>query len=347
MITWLINGGCGFVGSNLADALLTSGAEVTVVDNLSRSGSAANLEWLQEKHKSNFCFKNVDTRDKESITDVIKTIRPGAIAHLAGQVSMVASLEDPRKDFEINAMGTYNALDAVRQHSPESIFLFSSTNKVYGGLEDLRYEETDTRWTLPDYPNGLNEQLQLDGQSPYGCSKLAADQYVRDYHRTYGIRTVVFRHSSMYGSRQYATFDQGWVGWFCQMAQSMKDPDVSPFTISGDGKQVRDLLHANDLIEVYRLAVKNIRRCSGQIYNIGGGMSNSLSILELLRELEKLTGNNMRYTKLPARFGDQKVFVADNSKATKEIGWSPKQDKIQGLKEMLNWTGTLETPAPR
>jgi CDP-paratose 2-epimerase len=340
-MTWLINGGCGFVGSNLADALLFAGESVTVVDNLSRAGSAQNLEWLKSRHKSEFEFKDMDTRDKDSLAAAIKSLQPSVVAHLAGQVSMVASLGNPRNDFEINTIGTYNALDAVRAHSPGSIFLFSSTNKVYGGLEYLKYEETETRYVLPDYPNGLDEKLQLDGQSPYGCSKLAADQYVRDYHRTYGIKTVVFRHSSMYGSRQFATFDQGWVGWFCQMARSMSDPSAPAFTISGDGKQVRDLLHASDLIEVYRLAVRNIDKAAGQIYNIGGGMSNSLSLLELFSQLEELTGHPMRYTKLVARFGDQKVFVADNAKAAREIGWRPEQDKVAGLKQMLKWTDTL------
>jgi len=340
-MTWLINGGCGFVGSNLADALLCAGEEVTIVDNLSRAGSAENLRWLRSGYKSEFEFQDMDTRDKDRLAAVIKSLQPSVVAHLAGQVSMVASLENPRNDFEINAIGTYNALDAVRAHSPGSIFLFSSTNKVYGGLEYLKHEETETRYILPDYPNGLDEKLQLDGQSPYGCSKLAADQYVRDYHRTYDIKTVVFRHSSMYGSRQFATFDQGWVGWFCQMAKSMSDPSAEAFTISGDGKQVRDLLHATDLIEVYRLAVRNIDKAAGQIYNIGGGMSNSLSLLELFSQLEELTGHPVRYTKLPARFGDQKVFVADNSKAAREIGWSPKQDKVEGLKQMLKWTDTL------
>ncbi len=336
-MTWLITGGCGFMGANLADALLGQGTDVVILDNLSRVGSDRNLEWLRRDGRADWRFVRDDVRNPESLAKLVKEIRPDVLAHLAGQVAMTTSVEDPRLDFEVNALGTLNALEAVRAHSPETIVLYSSTNKVYGSLSYLRYEERETRYTLPDYPNGLDENLALEGDSPYGCSKLAADQYVRDYHRVFGIRTVVFRHSSMYGGRQFATFDQGWVGWFCQKALEMDNPDAPPFTISGNGKQVRDILHAEDLVSLYVKAAANIDRAAGQVYNVGGGPANSLSLLELLSKLEALTGNRMRFEKLEWRHRDQKVFIADHRKASEHMNWTPRVDADSGLAGFLDW----------
>ena len=338
---WLLTGGCGFVGANLASALLAEDHELLILDDLSRVGAQSNLEWLREREGVDWRFVEDDVRNAEVISTLVQKFRPDVIAHLAGQVAMTTSLRDPRLDFEINALGTLNVLEAVRLHSPESAVLYSSTNKVYGSLSQLRYEERDTRYVLPDYPYGLDETLPLEGDSPYGCSKLAADQYVRDYQRVYGVPTVVFRHSSMYGGRQYATFDQGWVGWFCQKALEMADPEAPEFTISGDGKQVRDILHADDLVSVYLAAADRIDTAAGEIYNVGGGSENSLSLLELFDQLERLTGNELRYRKLAWRHGDQKVFVADNRKATEQLGWAPSVDRRQGLKRCLQWTAEI------
>ncbi len=338
-MTWLVTGGCGFCGSNVADALLSRGDEVVVLDNLSRLGSDRNLRWLRERQGEDWRFVEADVRDAAAIARLVAQVRPSVIAHLAGQVAMTTSLEDPRLDFETNALGTLNVLEAARLGSPESVVVFSSTNKVYGELTQLRYVEAETRWTVPDLPLGMAEDLQLDGYSPYGCSKLAADQYVRDYHRIYGLRTVVFRHSSMYGGRQYATADQGWIGWFCAKALEMANPAAPAFTISGDGKQVRDALHADDLVTAYLAAADAASDgAAGGIYNIGGGPSSALSLLELFSRLEALTGSAMRFERLPWRQGDQKVFVADIRLAGKELGWEPRVGLDEGLAGMLEWT---------
>ena len=341
-MAWLITGGCGFIGSNLADALMEKGERVILLDNLSRVGSAENLEWLRSRHGTDWVFVQADIRNVDAIEKVIKEYTPRAIAHLAGQVAMTTSVQNPRLDFEINGMGTLNVLESVRMHSPGSIVLYSSTNKVYGAREELRYTEATTRYELPDYPYGLDETLNLDGHSPYGCSKLTGDQYVRDYSRIFGLQTVVFRHSSMYGGRQFATYDQGWIGWFCQKAIEMEDPNAPSFTISGNGKQVRDVLHAKDLIKVYMNAVDNIDKASGKIYNIGGGMSNSLSLLELFGILEELTSFPMRFDPLEWRPGDQKVFVADMRKAEQDFQWSPNISKEQGIRDMLLWSREIQ-----
>jgi CDP-paratose 2-epimerase len=335
---WLITGGCGFVGSNLADTLLSKGQGVIIVDNLSRLGSRENLRWLRETHGQEWMFVQDDIRNADAILKLVNDQKPDVIAHLAGQVAMTTSVENPRLDFEINALGTLNVLEAVRTCKPDTIVLYSSTNKVYGSLEELRYVEGVTRYELPDHPSGLDESLPLDAHSPYGCSKLTGDQYVRDYSRIFGIPTVVFRHSSMYGGRQFATYDQGWIGWFCQKALEMENAASPEFTISGNGKQVRDVLHAHDLVEVYQQAVRNISRTAGQIYNIGGGMQNSLSLVELFAVLEQLTGYPLRFKQLDWRSGDQKVFVADTRKAHRDFLWSPKMDKEQGIRQMLEWS---------
>ncbi len=334
---WLITGGCGFVGTNLANALIEDGEEVSVLDNLSRVGSRQNLEWLEQSHSKQYIFYDKDVREAESIRQVIEDLQPDVIAHLAGQVAMTTSISDPRLDFETNALGTFNILDAIRLSSPKSIILYSSSNKVYGSLEQLRTVELDSRYILPDFPEGLDESTPLKAHSPYGCSKLAADQYVQDFHIIYGISSVVFRHSSIYGSRQFATFDQGWVGWFCQKALEAQRKDAQPFSINGDGKQVRDVLHTEDLISVYRKAVQNIEITRGKVYNIGGGMSNSLSIVELFSLLETMLNVDIKYFKLDWREGDQKVFVADNSSATRDFSWTPKIDKKTGIQNTIEW----------
>jgi len=331
----LISGGCGFLGSNLASYAIQNGYDVTVFDNLSRFGASHNLEWLRSIGK--FSFIHGDTRNKNDIESIIKK-EFDAVFHLAGQVAMTTSIENPYKDFEINTMGTLNLLDSIRKYSPETAILYSSTNKVYGDLEQFNYTETDTRYICSDFPNGFNETVSLDFRSPYGCSKGSADQYMLDYHRMFGLRTAVFRHSSMYGSRQFATYDQGWIGWFCQKAVELyKNRDSEAFTISGNGKQVRDILHADDMISLYFTALENMDKVNGEAFNIGGSMRQSLSLLELFAMLNELLGITMKYTKLPVRSSDQKVFVADISKIHSKINWTPKVSSQKGIEDMVRW----------
>ncbi|MCI0340535.1 MAG: GDP-mannose 4,6-dehydratase [Planctomycetales bacterium] len=343
---WLVTGGCGFLGSHLAARLLADGTDVVVLDDLSRGGSRENLRWLEERAAApgagRFTHGPVDVRGAADVDAAFERHGEGlaAVAHLAGQVAMTRSIEDPRADFEVNAHGTLNVLESVRRRAPGAALLFSSTNKVYGDLGRLRHVETATRWTLPDFPEGLDESQPLEFHSPYGCSKGAADQYVLDYHRIYGLRTVVFRHGSMYGGRQHPTYDQGWVGWFCERALGAKrGPLAEPFTISGDGKQVRDLLHADDAVECYVAAAERAGECAGEVFNLGGGMQNSLSLLELFAWLEAELGVKLAYRRIAPRASDQRVFVADSRKARRRLGWAPRIAVREGLRRLLGQPG--------
>jgi len=337
---YLITGGCGFLGSNLASEVLRRDEELIIFDNLYRIGSFSNLEWL--KTQRDFKFIHGDIRNREDIENLIRQEKPDVIFHLAGQVAMTTSIQNPRLDFEVNALGTFNLLDSVRKFSPESIVVYSSTNKVYGDLEWVNYGETETRYIAPEFPNGFPENMPLEFHSPYGCSKGSADQYMLDFYRIFGIKTVVFRHSSMYGGRQYSTYDQGWIGWFCLKAVETKKGILKePFTIHGNGKQVRDVLYADDMIDLYFKAVEKIEKVKGEVFNIGGGMENSLSLLELFNLLEDMLNIKMEYKKLPPRESDQKVFVADITKAEELIGWKPKVSKEEGIKRMINWINSL------
>lgn len=333
---YLITGGCGFLGSNLASEVLSRGEELFIVDNLYRHGSYENLKWLM--NQGDFTYIHSDIRNANDVETVIKSTKPDVIFHLAGQVAMSTSLENPRMDFEVNAMGSLNVLESVRKYSPDSIIIYSSTNKVYGDLEWVRYEETNTRYITPDFPNGFPENIALDFHSPYGCSKGTADQYMLDFYRMFGIKTVVFRHSSMYGGRQFATYDQGWIGWFCQKALETKlETLTEPFTISGTGKQVRDVIYVDDMVSLYFQAVDKIDSAKGQAFNIGGGIENSLSLLELFSILEEELDIKMKYTNLLPRESDQRVFVANNTKAKEIIGWEPRVYKDIGIRKMIEW----------
>jgi CDP-paratose 2-epimerase len=251
---------------------------------------------------------------------------------------MTTSIANPLRDFQINALGTLYLLEAARHHAPEAHILYSSTNKVYGDLEQYTYHETPTRYQCLEKPNGFDETVPLDFHSPYGCSKGAADQYMLDYARIFGLTTTVFRHSSMYGGRQFATYDQGWIGWFCQKAIETKRGLLKePFTISGNGKQVRDLLHAEDMIALYFTCLEKPQAVRGQAYNIGGGIEKSLSLLELFQRLEEICGVKLSYRSLPPRISDQKVFVADLHKIHTATGWKPRITIDEGLKTMLQW----------
>lgn len=332
----LINGGCGFLGSNLAAYGIENGYDITVFDNLSRLGSDKNREWLNSI--GNYEFVHGDTRNRNDLENIIKTGQFDAVFHLAGQVTMTKSILDPYKDFETNALGAINLLESVRKYSPRTSVFFSSTNKVYGDLENYTYEETATRYVCKEFPNGFNESIPLDFRTPYGCSKGCADQYMLDYSRMFGLKTTVFRHSSMYGSHQFATYDQGWVGWFVQKAiEQAKDKNAEPFTISGNGKQVRDLLQAEDMIRLYYQALLNVDNVYGEAYNIGGTMPQSLSLLELFDLLNDLLGVQLRYKKLPPRQSDQKIFVADITKIKDRIQWEPKVTAEEGIRKMIDW----------
>lgn len=333
---FLITGGCGFLGSNLAAEVLQRSEELVVFDSLYRFGSSLNLDWLRSQGE--FRFIHGDIRNTNDINCLIKDTKPDVIFHLAGQVAMTTSLNNPRFDFEVNVLGSVNLLEAVRQYSPESVIIYSSTNKVYGDLEYLEFTEKETRYVCPQYPSGFDESLSLDFHSPYGCSKGAADQYMLDYARMFGLKTVVFRHSSIYGGRQFSTFDQGWIGWFCQKGLEAKaNPEIEPFTIAGNGKQVRDVLYASDIVNCYFAAVDRIRQVRGEVFNIGGSISNSLSLLELFDLLEELLDVKLQYKKLSPRTSDQRIFVANISKAKELIGWEPKVSSKQGISNMLKW----------
>lgn len=332
----LITGGCGFLGSNLSASALERNAEVMVFDNLSRTGSAQNLEWL--RGQGDFTHVHGDIRNVNDVTRTIRDFKPDAVFHVAGQVAMTTSIANPRMDFEINAMGSLNVLEAVRDYVPDAAVIYSSSNKVYGDLEYIEYQETDTRYVDPAHPDGLDENTPLEFQSPYGCSKGSADQYMQDFARVYGLKTLVFRHSSMYGSRQFGTFDQGWIAWFCSQAvKASRGLLDTPFTIAGNGKQVRDVLEARDMSRLYFAGLDHIDRAKGQVLNVGGGMENSLSLLELFAMLEELTGATLQYEKLPARFSDQRIFVADLTKANALLDWRPQVDARAGISDAVAW----------
>lgn len=335
----LITGGCGFLGSNLAHHALSQGIDLCVFDNLSRKGASSNKNWLTQF--GDFKFVHGDIRNAHDVERVVESFMPTHVFHLVGQVAMTTSIDNPRLDFEINAVGTFNLLDAVRRKCPNASILYSSTNKVYGDLEQYAYRETDKRYICDEAPNGFDETTPLDFRSPYGTSKGCADQYILDFGRTFGLKTAVFRHSSMYGGRQFATTDQGWIGWFCEQAVKSKFAGKEAFTISGNGKQVRDVLHAKDMISLYFTSAEKIENVAGHAFNIGGGMQNSLSLLELFDMLERLEGTTLSYTKLPPRASDQRIFVADTAKAEALIGWTPKVSVADGIPQMLDWVKSI------
>jgi CDP-paratose 2-epimerase len=337
---YLVTGGCGFVGSNVAARLLERGDRVTVCDNLSRAGAEANLVWLRTLGPLEFV--RADVSRAAEIADVVARVRPAVVFHLAGQVAMTTSMNDPRRDFETNVVGSFNLLEALRRHCPAAVVVYASSNKVYGELVGVALREEPLRYTAPALPDGVAEDAALDFQTPYGCSKGAADQYMLDYARVFGLNTVVFRHSTIYGGRQFATFDQGWVGWFCAQAVAVRrDPARPPFTIAGDGKQVRDLLFVDDAVDAYFAAAEHIAQCRGQAFNLGGGMANSSSLLELFAQLEQQAGVRLVYERLPWRHSDQRFFVADTGKARRLLGWQPRVDKLTGVARMLDWCAAL------
>lgn len=329
---YLITGGAGFIGSNYVHRLLKRGEKVTIYDNLARAGAPRNIEWLKQEFGENaFDVIVGDIRDAGRIAEAGKSAN--VIVHLAGQVAVTTSVLNPRDDFEANALGTFNVLEAARLSGRNPIFIYSSTNKVYGGMEDVELKEEATRWLYKDLVDGCPETQPLDFHSPYGCSKGTGDQYVRDYARMYGLRSVVFRQSCIYGPRQFGIEDQGWVAWF--MIAALMERDI---TIYGDGKQVRDILYVDDLLNAYDLAIEKIDIAKGQVYNMGGGPENVMSIwAEFGPKLEKLLGDTIEVARSDWRPGDQHVFYADTSKAEKELGWKPKVNVEEGVEKLFKW----------
>ncbi|MDX9865330.1 MAG: GDP-mannose 4,6-dehydratase [Anaerolineaceae bacterium] len=329
---YLVTGGAGFIGSNYVERLLKNKKQVTIFDNLSRAGAKLNLRWLKETFGPHaFHLIEGDVRD----ADAIRTAASEAdvIVHLAGQVAVTTSVSDPRDDFENNALGTFNTLEAARASGRNPTFIYSSTNKVYGGMEHVRVVEEATRYRYADLPLGVSEEELLDFHSPYGCSKGTGDQYVRDYQRIYGLPTVVFRQSCIYGPRQFGIEDQGWVAWFVIAALTGK-----PITIYGDGKQVRDVLFVTDLMDAYDAAIAQIDVAAGQVFNVGGGIANTMSIWqEFSPLLENLLGKPIPTGQGDWRPGDQPVFVADIRKAEAVLGWRPQVSVEEGVRRLVEW----------
>jgi len=334
----LVTGGAGFVGANLVHSLLSDGHDVAVFDNLSREGSRKNAEWLTRLHGKAFQLVEGDIRDARAVAEAVRDKE--FIYHFAAQVAVTTSVTHPREDFETNSLGTFNVLEAARTVADKPVVLFTSTNKVYGGMEDAVIEERDTRYTYRDFPDGIDESRPLDFHSPYGCSKGAADQYVHDYHRIYGIPSIVFRMSCIYGTRQFGVEDQGWVAHFVISTVLRR-----PITIYGDGKQVRDILYIDDLVRAMRMASQNLGQTAGEVFNIGGGAQNTISIWAEFGEiLSRLAGHPVE----PAAYedwrpGDQPVYISNCAKAKELFGWEPRVDKEQGIAQLWNWV--RENPA--
>jgi CDP-paratose 2-epimerase len=326
----LVVGGAGFIGVNAADHFAAQGWRVTVLDNLSRRGAERNLDWLRRRR--NIGFAKIDVRDRDGMDRALAERRYDAVLHLAAQVAVTSSVSNPREDFEINALGTLNLLEALRGHAPQAAVIFASTNKVYGKLERLGVIERNGRYVYGDGVTGVDESQGLDFHSPYGCSKGAADQYMIDYARIYGLNTTVLRQSCIYGPHQFGVEDQGWVAWFAIAALLGKQ-----ITIYGDGKQVRDVLHIDDLLAAYGRIIERPDLARGQAFNIGGGPDHTLSLLELIELLQRRLGRPITPKFAPWRPGDQKVFVSDIAKLQRSLDWRPQIGVESGVTKLADW----------
>ena len=328
---FFITGGAGFIGCNSADYFMRQGHEVVVFDNLSRKGGPANLAWLRERHGERLQFVAGDIREYGALTAVIGGA--DVVLHLASQVAVTTSVQDPREDFEINALGTFNVLEAVRHFAPNAAVLYASTNKVYGGMEGAKVELANGRYRYAEFTHGIPETYPLDFHSPYGCSKGTGDQYMLDYARIYGLKTMVFRQSCIYGQRQFGVEDQGWVAHF--VIATLKNRAI---TIYGDGKQVRDLLHVQDLVRAYELGIQQMDSHRGEVFNVGGGPQNTLSIwTEFGPLLAELAGQELPVSRAEWRPGDQRVFVADIRKIKGALGWQPTISPQAGIRDLYQW----------
>ena len=328
----LITGGAGFIGVNYAARQLGRGEALVIYDNLSRPGADNNIEWLRDRFGKNaFEFIKADVRDFASLQKGMQGA--DVIVHLAAQVAVTTSVTNPREDFEINALGTFNVLEAARKMPNPPLVIYASTNKVYGELENAVVVEEQDHYRYLDLPYGIPETQPLDFHSPYGCSKGSGDQYVRDYHRIYHIPTVVLRQSCIYGTRQFGIEDQGFLAWFVIAAVTGR-----PITIYGDGKQVRDILFIEDLMDLYDACIVNKQHVAGKIYNVGGGPDNTLAIWRQFEPiLADLKGEHTDVDYSEWRPGDQLVYVSDIRKAQAELGWSPKIGVLKGIEMLYNW----------
>jgi CDP-paratose 2-epimerase len=328
----LVFGGAGFIGTNLCLSALARGYQVILFDNLSRRGTDLNWRLLKAQGGDKIQLVRRDLRDAEAVRHFLAEHHEAeAIFHLAGQVAVTTSIKNPREDFEINLLGTLNILEGMRLENIQAPLLYASTNKVYGKLAELRIREEETRYQFADHPTGISEQHPLDFHSPYGCSKGGADQYVLDYARVYGLKTLVFRQSCIYGYYQFGIEDQGWVAWFT--IASLFD---MPITIFGDGKQVRDILFIDDLINAYWLALSKLETTAGKAYNIGGG-AYQLSLRELLTLLREKLAKPIPTHSAEPRQGDQKVFVCDTRQAAQDFGWQPQISAEEGIHLLIEW----------
>src|SRR5262245_293426 len=326
----LITGGAGFIGCNAARFFRARNWSVAVLDNLSREGTEKNLKWLRDG--TTFDFERVDIRDRPAVDRVLAGGRFDAVLHLAAQVAVTTSVTDPGMDFAVNAMGTFHVLDAVRRYCPEAVFINASTNKVYGKIAGAEYELRDGRYTYVNRPFGIGESEPLDFLSPYGCSKGAADQYALDYARIYKVPATSFRQSCISGPRQFGVEDQGWVAWFA--IASLLGRDI---TIYGDGKQVRDVLHVEDLVRAYEAAIRQPDKIAGQAFNVGGGPGQLLSLLDLIEMLGKRPRRDIPLQYDDWRPGDQRVYVSDIRKLETVLGWRPEIDVSSGVSQLIDW----------
>jgi CDP-paratose 2-epimerase len=339
MLKVLVTGGCGFIGANVVLDRLRRGDRVRVLDNYSRLGSEHTRDELALRGSNRHLeFLNGDVRNKSDVASAVEGV--DVVFHLAAQVAVTTSVADPATDFETNAVGTFNVLEAVRASIRRPIVIYASTNKVYGALSGLEPTRRDTRYELAGTPFGVDEAAPLDFHSPYGCSKGSADQYVIDYARIYGLRTVVFRQSCIYGPWQYGNEDQGWVAHFALQAL-----DRQPITIFGDGLQVRDLLYVGDLVAAYELALQRIDTVSGRAYNIGGGPTGAVSLLEYLEFLEQKLGYSIAVTHDKWRPGDQRVYISDVRAVTRDLDWQARTPLAAGMDALLPWLTTNMTAA--
>lgn len=331
MASILITGGAGFIGTNAAVHFAERGWDVSILDNLSRRGTDRNLSWLQQKCPQ-VRFHKADIRDFESLADIVAACRPDMVLHLAAQVAVTTSYLNPREDFEINAAGSFNVMEAVRLRAPEAFVLYASTNKVYGGMETVPVQRQEHGYAFVNLPDGVPEEQPLDFHSPYGCSKGVADQYTIDYARIYDLKTCSFRQSCIYGIRQFGIEDQGWVAWFSIAALLGK-----PITLYGDGWQTRDVLNVQDLARAYEAAWTHRDQVSGQAFNIGGGPSNTLCLRDLLAFLEEELGIAITPSFGATRPGDQPVFICDIRKAQHHLNWSPAIQVEDGVRDLIRW----------
>jgi CDP-paratose 2-epimerase len=328
----LITGGAGFIGSNLADRLAGEGNGILVYDTLARPGVERNLAWLRERHGGRITHIAGDVRDEDELVRAAAEAK--AAFHFAAQVAVTTSLADPREDFDINVRGTINLLDAVRVRPEPVPVIFASTNKVYGDLGDIEFDTLHDRYEPKAFAarRGIDESRPLDFHTPYGCSKGAADQYVLDYARSFGVPTLVFRMSCIYGQRQMGTEDQGWVAHF--LIRALED---QPITIYGDGRQVRDILDVGDAVNAYATGLAHIDKVHGRAFNLGGGPENAISLLELIDEMRAITGREIELEFQDWRQGDQRWFVADTSAARAALDLPKPRGSRDGVARLAQW----------